>query len=173
MRVSLCCSILLLAANTASAQTVGRAVTTSDITAKDLRLRLFLIADDSMGGREPGSIGNFKTAEYIASEFKRLGLKPGGEGGSYFQQVPFVHEQLDSQAILRGDGGGWRRRDVLFRPWIPSRPGPWQGEGRNLRRKRGGFGQLDRQRKGSGGRYLVVLDVQPGPKATAIRPHRE
>ena len=51
--------------------------TTAAITAADLRTRLFLIADDSMGGREPGSTGNFKAAEYIASEFKRLGLRAG------------------------------------------------------------------------------------------------
>ena len=99
MRVSLACA-LLLAANTGAAQMASRIATTTDITAKDLRARLFLLADDSMEGREPGAIGNFKAAEYIASEFKRLGLKPGGDDGTYFQQVPFVREQLDDKAML-------------------------------------------------------------------------
>jgi hypothetical protein len=106
----------------------SRAATSTDITAKDLRVRLFLLADDSMGGREPGSIGNFKAAEYIASEFKRLGLKPGGEGSTYFQQVPFVREQLDDQASLEGAGVKMLAgRDFIPALWIPSRTGPLAG----------------------------------------------
>src|SRR3954470_22075204 len=49
--------------------------TTADITAADLQHRLFLIAHDSMMGRETGSEGDYKATEYIASEFKRLGLE--------------------------------------------------------------------------------------------------
>jgi hypothetical protein len=63
--------------------------TTGAITVADLRSRLFRIADDSMMGRETGSLGAFKTADYVAAEFKRLGLQPAGEGGTWFQTVPF------------------------------------------------------------------------------------
>ncbi len=63
--------------------------TTAAITAADLRSRLFRIADDSMMGRETGSKGAFQAAEYVAAEFKRLGLQPAGEGGGWFQAVPF------------------------------------------------------------------------------------
>ena len=59
------------------------------ITANDLRTRLYQFADDSMMGREAGTLGNFKGTEYIAREFKRLGLQPAGENGGYFQDVPF------------------------------------------------------------------------------------
>jgi len=64
--------------------------TRAAISADDLRSRLFLIAHDSMMGRLPGEAGNYKTADYVASEFKRLGLEPAGENGTYFQTVPFV-----------------------------------------------------------------------------------
>jgi len=64
--------------------------TRAAISADDLRSRLFIIAHDSMMGRLPGEVGNYKTAEYVASEFKRLGLEPAGENGTYFQTVPFV-----------------------------------------------------------------------------------
>ncbi len=74
--------------------------TTAAITPADLRTRLFLIADDSMGGREPGGIGDWKAAEYIASEFKRLGLEPAGDGGSWFQTVPFVRMKPDPATRL-------------------------------------------------------------------------
>ena len=49
--------------------------TTRAITAADMRHRLFLIADDSMGGRATGSWGNYQAANYIAAECQRLGLR--------------------------------------------------------------------------------------------------
>jgi hypothetical protein len=63
--------------------------TSPAITVADLRSRLFRIADDSMLGRETGSRGAFLTAAYVAAEFTRLGLKPAGEQGGWFQAVPF------------------------------------------------------------------------------------
>lgn len=78
--------------------------TTSEITAADLRHRLFLIAHDSMMGRETGSEGNWKAAEYIASEFKRLGLEPAGENGTYFQAVPFMRIGIDPTSTLTAGG---------------------------------------------------------------------
>jgi hypothetical protein len=76
------------------------ATTTAAITAEDLRQRLFLIADDSTMGRETGSEGAYKTADYIASEFKRLGLEPAGENGTFFQTVPFWNAAIDPQSRL-------------------------------------------------------------------------
>ena len=78
--------------------------TVADITEADLRQRLYLIADDSMMGRESGSLGNYKTAEYVASEFKRLGLEPAGENGTYFQTVPFWFAAADRQSSITARG---------------------------------------------------------------------
>jgi hypothetical protein len=63
--------------------------TEAAITANDLRTRLYQIADDSMQGRRIGEPRNYVTTAYIASEFKRLGLKPAGENGTYFQDLPY------------------------------------------------------------------------------------
>ncbi|MEZ4457548.1 MAG: hypothetical protein R2882_13525 [Gemmatimonadales bacterium] len=63
--------------------------TAAAITANDLRTRLYQFADDSMQGRRIGELGNWKGTEYIAREFKRLGLKPAGDNGTYFQVLPF------------------------------------------------------------------------------------
>jgi hypothetical protein len=92
--------ILALFATTA----LGAQPTTADITTKDLEYRLKIIADDSMMGRESGSKGDYMAAEYIASEFKRLGLEPAGEGGTYFQTVPFWKAAIDpaSQLVVQG-----------------------------------------------------------------------
>lgn len=45
------------------------------------------LADDALEGRRAGTAGERCAAEYIAAEFRRLGLHPGGSGGSYYQEV--------------------------------------------------------------------------------------
>src|SRR4051794_32060647 len=80
------------------------AATSAEINETDLRHRLFLIADDSMLGRESGSEGAYKAASYIASEFARLGLEPAGDNGTYFQTVPFWRAAVDPQSRLEGGG---------------------------------------------------------------------
>lgn len=44
-----------------------------------------IMAHDSMLGRDTPSRGLNMTAEWIAREFSRLGLEPGGDGGSFLQ----------------------------------------------------------------------------------------
>jgi hypothetical protein len=70
--------------------------TSKDITANDLRTRLYGFADDSMSGRRIGEPGNYKGTAYIAAEFKRFGLKPAGDNGTYFQNMPFGPQGFDS-----------------------------------------------------------------------------
>jgi Peptidase family M28 len=85
-------------------EAVGAQRTTADITTADLEYRLKIIADDSMMGRESGSKGDYVAAEYVASEFRRLGLQPAGEGGTYFQTVPFSKAAIDSTSQLAAQG---------------------------------------------------------------------
>ena len=76
--------------------------TSGAIDAHDLRVRLFAFAHDSMMGREAGTLGNAKAADYIASEFRRLGLEPAGENGGFFQTVPMVERRLASSLLVAG-----------------------------------------------------------------------
>jgi hypothetical protein len=86
------------------------------ITANDLRSRLYQLADDSMMGRRIGEVGNYKGTEYIAREFQRLGLRPAGDGGTYFQLLPYGRASFDAAtASLRvGDMGLAQKND-----WVP------------------------------------------------------
>ena len=93
---------LLLAQSPA---TVQRAV--QSITPDDIRRRIGIIADDSMRGRDTPSPELEKVAAYIASEFRRMGLKPGGDNGTFLQRyaldrVQFVPES--SVAFVHGGG---------------------------------------------------------------------
>lgn len=78
--------------------------TTSEITVKDLMTRLYIYADDSMQGREAGTLGNFKATTYIAGEVKRMGLVPAGDSGTYFQTVPIKSRSLDTASTFAVDG---------------------------------------------------------------------
>lgn len=48
------------------------------------------LADDALEGRFAGSPGERCAGDYIAAEFQRLGLLPGGEDGTFFQPVPLA-----------------------------------------------------------------------------------
>jgi len=81
------------------------AQTHAAITAADLRQRLYLIADDSLMGRETGSAGAFTASAYVAAEFRRLGLEPAGDSGTYFQTVPFWVVAMDPHSrLVTSDG---------------------------------------------------------------------
>jgi Zn-dependent M28 family amino/carboxypeptidase len=61
----------------------------SMITQASLRKHLEIVAADDMEGRDTGTPGQWKAAEYIAAEFEKLGLvKPVNDGGkmSYLQK---------------------------------------------------------------------------------------
>lgn len=100
--------------------------TVQAITANDLRTRLYQFADDSMRGRRVGEPGNYKGTEYIAREFKRLGLTPAGDSGTFFQVLPFGPSGFDTTAMSLQVGG---RSLSTRRDWVPMVPSPGNGVG--------------------------------------------
>ncbi len=88
------------------------------IAADDLRTHIYQLAADSMAGRAAGTRGNWMATEYVASVFRRLGLQPAGEGGSYFQDVPVEGAQAEYPArnviaVLPGSDPALRGQYVL------------------------------------------------------------
>ncbi len=87
---------------------MGRALaprpTSGAILPADLMTRLYIFADDSMLGRESGQLGNVRGTNYIAREMQRMGLRPGGENGTFFQTVPATMSQFDSTSALTVNG---------------------------------------------------------------------
>jgi Peptidase family M28 len=65
------------------------------ITPADIRARIGIIADDSMKGRDTPSPELELTARYVAAQFHRFGLRPGGENGTWFQRYTIVRRRVD------------------------------------------------------------------------------
>jgi hypothetical protein len=84
--------------------TVKPAPTTAAITERDLRIRLYQFADDSMQGRQVGRVGNMKGTQMIANEVKRLGLLPAGDNGTYFQVLPYHIRRFTNHSRLTANG---------------------------------------------------------------------
>ena len=93
--------------------------TTSDITANDLRTRLYQFADDSMQGRRIGEPGNLKGTDYIAREFARLGLKPGGDNGAWYQELPWGAIGFDRAASRLVIAGQTLNAGTDWIPMVP------------------------------------------------------
>jgi hypothetical protein len=49
-----------------------------------------MLASDEFEGRAPGSKGEELSIQYIADQFKTIGLIPGNPDGTYFQEVPLA-----------------------------------------------------------------------------------
>ncbi len=69
------------------------------ITSENLKKHLTILASDEFEGRETGTEGNEKAANYIAGEFQRMGIPPVVNNNSYFQNVTFNWSQWDDIGI--------------------------------------------------------------------------
>jgi hypothetical protein len=94
--------------------------TAAAITPADLMTRVYIFADDSMMGRAAGTVYHDKGTDYIARELARVGLKPGGENGTFFQRIPLVSRNLAAGTKITVDG----RDFAAWTDFLPRDNGP-------------------------------------------------
>ena len=58
----------------------------SELSAERYMQYVSFLASDALKGRGNGTPELERAAEYIASRFRALGLKPAGDGGGFFQK---------------------------------------------------------------------------------------
>jgi peptidase M28-like protein len=83
------------------------------------------LADPARGGRYSGSAGYLDAAQYVADQFKAIGLEPLGDGGTYFQRFSMPIVDLSATPILTrtgADAKSWKHR-VDFTESVGGRSG--------------------------------------------------
>lgn len=74
----------------AAAAGAGTAPATAADSAERIRADVTRLAAPAWEGRRAGTPGADKAADWIASEFQRIGLQPAGDNGTWFQEFSFV-----------------------------------------------------------------------------------
>ncbi len=146
--------------------TVAPAPTTSAITVRDLQIRLYAFAHDSMQGRQIGRVGNKMGTDYIAAEVKRMGLIPAGDNGTYFQVLPYHTRQFTNHSRFTVDGNpmAWEKDWVA----VPGTRAPRAISGVTV--IFGGVaGDTTKQISAAqaNGKFVVLLPAPPAPAAPA------
>ena len=75
-------------------------------SAQRVRADVEFLASDSLEGRDTGSRGYLIAADYVASQFRAIGLEPAGEKGGWFQQVPFRRASFETPPRMTLTVGG-------------------------------------------------------------------
>src|SRR5690349_18287405 len=106
------CSVLLLFAvalmsvaqkrPVAKANALGPSKSALDvITADRVMSHIKTLSSDEFEGRAPGTRGEELSINYIADQFKKVGLEPGNTDGTYFQKVPLAGITTKQDAELK------------------------------------------------------------------------
>jgi hypothetical protein len=78
------------------------------VSPADLMTRVYIFADDSLMGREVGTEYHNKATAYIERELRRMGLQPGGDNGTFFQNIPVFSHPLAAGNTITVDGKVFR-----------------------------------------------------------------
>ena len=86
-----------------------------------IKAHMTFLADDLMEGREAGTRGYDIAANYVASQYAQLGVKPAGDKGSYLQQVPLTASRAASEGGVSYTGADGKSGALTFgEDYLPS-----------------------------------------------------
>lgn len=86
----------------------------NSIQADEIAKHVKVLASDEFGGRAPSSEGEKLTLNYLTKEFTALGFEPGN-GDSFFQEVPLVSLEADSDMVLNIGGKDYQyKKDMVM-----------------------------------------------------------
>lgn len=96
--------------------------------ARRIEAHMTFLADDSLEGRDTGSQGHLIASQYIASNFKQLGLIPAGDPGQYFQQVPLRKSQLVKNSVQLSLNHQGNTQTIAYPKYFVTSPSSHQGK---------------------------------------------
>ena len=94
------------------------------ISEADLLRHIEILASDEFEGRKPGTTGENKTVNYIATQWSMAGLQPAAGKDSWYAPVPLVERipeisRMDFSGDLRGRGVKLRQDEIILRSAEP------------------------------------------------------
>jgi hypothetical protein len=99
--------------NAAGKDEAGEAA--SGIRPEAIRGEMRFLADDLLEGRGTGTRGHEIAAKFMAAEFEAMGLAPGGENGTYFQNVPLRSIRPDEAKTTLSIVRNGKEESLVFR----------------------------------------------------------
>jgi len=90
--------ILLIGSVTIKAQDSIAISYASSINVEDLQTHLYILASDSLEGRETGKKGQKLAADYISRHFQSIGIPPY-KGETYYQEFPLLSQKLEESTL--------------------------------------------------------------------------
>jgi hypothetical protein len=101
----------------ANALTEAERKATGRIKLESIREITTKLSSKEFEGRGTGQPGADKAAAYLADLFKKFGLKPAGENGTYLQQIKFRSAEILPETSLKvGDVQLKHREDYVVLP---------------------------------------------------------
>lgn len=92
---------LLLTASIALATSAS-----AEISAERIKADVRTLSSDAFAGRGPGQVGEEKTVAFLAEQFRKAGLQPGGTNGSWYQDVKLTRFDRVGPAKVEATVGG-------------------------------------------------------------------
>jgi Zn-dependent M28 family amino/carboxypeptidase len=83
----------------------GRGPVLDEIQGDQLAAHLKFLSSDLLEGRAPSTRGGQLAAEYLAAQLALVGFAPGGENGTWFQEVSVVESVVDPSFTLSVGAG--------------------------------------------------------------------
>jgi Zn-dependent M28 family amino/carboxypeptidase len=109
-----------LAAPAAKAKAVAAAPAFTP-SAAAIKAHMSFLADDLLEGRESGTRGYDIAANYVASQYAVMGVKPAGDNGSYLQQVPLTAYRSANEGGVSYTGADGKSGALAFgEDYLPS-----------------------------------------------------
>lgn len=87
--LALFCGLLLQGSAAAQSLALDKPVEKSlkKVKPNDIKAHITYLADDRLLGRKPGTEGYQMAVDYVVEHYKKAGIEPGGENGTYLQLV--------------------------------------------------------------------------------------
>jgi hypothetical protein len=92
----------------------------------DLRRDVGEMASSAMRGREGGTVDEMRASIWVADQYRRIGLKPKGDDGTWFQWFDMTRTRVSVTASRASIGG---QAMTLFRDFIPLNVVPAEANG--------------------------------------------